>query len=187
MNTKLILASQSPRRARILREAGIDFIRVPSRIAENTAFDGPELVVKELACKKALNVALKHPGNPVLGADTIVFCKGRILNKPKDPADAMRLLRLQNGSWQTVYSGVALIWLDKGVLMAGFGASRCKARKLSGTELRALSSKHLDKAGAYAVQDAEDEFIERIDGRFDTVVGLPVDMVKKFLKRAKIT
>ena len=70
--------------------------------------------------------------------------------------------------------------------MTDFRASRCKARKLPEAELRALSSKHLDKAGAYAVQDAEDEFIEKIEGRFDTVVGLPIDIVKKFLRQAKI-
>ncbi|HBB68022.1 MAG: septum formation protein Maf [Elusimicrobia bacterium GWA2_56_46] len=187
MTTKLILASQSPRRARLLKEAGIAFTRIPSRIKETTTFKKPELVVKELSYKKALSVALKNPGRPVLGSDTIVFCKGRILNKPKNEADAMRLLRLQNGSWQTVYSGVSLLWLDKAIFLAGFGTSRCKARKLGGAELRMLASKHPDKAGAYAVQDAEDEFIEKIEGRFDTVVGLPMDLVKKFMKKAKIS
>jgi septum formation protein len=123
----------------------------------------------------------------VLGADTIVFCKGRVLNKPKHASDALRLLRLQNGSWQTVYSGVSLLWLEKGVFLAGFGASRCKARKLGEKELKTLASKHLDKAGAYAVQDAEDEFIEKIEGRFDTVVGLPMDLVRKFLRKAGLT
>lgn len=186
MTAKLILASQSPRRARLLKEAGIAFTTIPSRIKEVTTFKKPDLVVKELAYKKALSVALKHPGRPVLGADTIVFCKRQLLNKPNNVSDAMRLLRLQNGSWQTVYSGVSLLWLEKGIFLAGFGASRCKARRLSDAELKALSSKHPDKAGAYAVQDAEDEFIERIEGRFDTVVGLPVDLVKKFLKRAGI-
>lgn len=186
MAPKLILASQSPRRARLLKEAGIAFTRLPSRIEEKTSFRKPQLVVKELAYKKALSVALRRPGSPVLGADTIVHCKGRILNKPRDRADAMRLLRLQNGSWQTVYSGVSLVWLDKGIFLTDFGASRCKARRLSEAELRTLSSKHHDKAGAYAVQDAEDEFIEKIEGRFDTVVGLPVDLVKKFLRRAGI-
>mgnify|MGYP000857299805 CR=1 FL=1 len=186
MPAKLILASQSPRRARLLKEAGIPCTIIPSRIKETTTFKNPALIVKELAYKKALSVALKNPGRPVLGADTIVFCKGRMLNKPRNVRDALRLLRLQNGSWQTVYSGVSLLWLEKSMFFTDFGASRCKARKLSETELKTLSAKHLDKAGGYAVQDAEDEFIEKIEGRFDTVVGLPVDLVKKFLKRAKI-
>lgn len=181
---KLILASQSPRRARLLKEAGISFSTIPSRIKESSAYKKPGLIVKELAYKKALCVALKHPGRPVLGSDTIVFCKGRVLNKPRHDADAMRLLRLQNGSWQTVYTGVALLWLEKGVFLCDFDASRCKARKLGEAALKALSSRHPDKAGAYAVQDAEDEFIEKIEGRFDTVVGLPVNLVRRFLKKA---
>jgi len=184
VNNKLILASQSPRRVRLLKEAGIAFTKLPSRIKENSSFTKPELIVKELAYKKALSVALKNPGRPVLGADTIVFCKGRVLNKPKNNADALRLLRLQNGSWQTVYSGVSLLWLEKGVFLADFGASRCKARKLDAARLKELAGRHPDKAGAYAVQDAEDEFIEKIEGRFDTVVGLPMDLVKKFMKKA---
>lgn len=184
MRAKLILASRSPRRVRLLKEAGISFTKIPSRVNETATYKKPGLIVKELAYKKALSVALKNPGRPVLGADTIVFCKGRILNKPRHNADALRLLRLQNGSWQTVYSGVSLLWLEKGVFLCDFGASRCKARKLSDTELKALASRHPDKAGAYAVQDADDEFIEKIEGRFDTVVGLPMDLVRKFMKRA---
>ena len=184
--SKLILASRSPRRVRLLKEAGISFTKIPSRIKETATFKKPELIVKELAYKKALSVALKNPGRPVLWADTIVFCKGRVLNKPRHDADALRLLRLQNGSWQTVYSGVSLLWLEKGVFLCDFGASRCKARKLGAPELKALASRHPDKAGAYAVQDADDEFIEKIEGRFDTVVGLPMDLVRKFLKKAGI-
>ncbi|MBU2574226.1 MAG: septum formation protein Maf [Elusimicrobia bacterium] len=187
MNHILILASQSPRRERLLQEAGIGFTQLPSRIKEVSTFKDPGLIVKELAYKKALSVALKNPGRPVLGADTIVLCKGRILNKPKHRADALRLLKLQNGSWQTVYSGAALLWLEKGVFLCDFDASRCKARKLSEAGLKELASKHLDKAGAYAVQDADDEFIEKIEGRFDTIVGLPMNLVRKFMKRAGIS
>lgn len=186
MSAKLILASQSPRRSRLLREAGIPFTKMPSRVKETSSFKKPELIVKELAYRKALSVALKWPGRPVLGSDTIVFCKGRILNKPRHRADALRLLKLQNGSWQTVYSGAALLWLEKGVFLCDFDASRCKARRLGMDELKTLASKHLDKAGAYAVQDAEDEFIEKIEGRFDTVVGLPMNLVRKFLKKAEV-
>ncbi|MBI4802472.1 MAG: septum formation protein Maf [Elusimicrobia bacterium] len=186
MSALLILASQSPRRNRLLKEAGIGFTKLPSRIKEIPTFKAPGRIVKELAYKKALSVALKNPGRPVLGADTIVYCRGRILNKPKHRTDALRLLKLQNGSWQTVYSGVALLWLEKDLFLCDFDASRCKARKLSEAGLKALASRHLDKAGAYAVQDADDEFIEKIEGRFDTIVGLPMNLARKFLKQAGI-
>ncbi len=181
---KLILASRSPRRKELLTQAGIWYRAIPSDIEENSAYKRPALIVRELAYKKALSVALKHPGSPVLGSDTLVYCKGQVLGKPSGRKDALRLLRLQNGSWQAVHTGVALIWLDKGIFLSGGESSRCKARRLSEVELKDLSSKHHDKAGAYAVQDADDEFVEKIEGRFDTVVGLSMNLVRKFMKKA---
>jgi septum formation protein len=144
------------------------------------------MIVRELAYKKALSVALKHPGQPVLGSDTLVYCKGQVLGKPVNKEDALRLLRLQNGGWQSVHTGVALIWLEKELFLAGAEITRCKTRRLSEAELRALSVKHHDKAGAYAVQDTDDEFVEKIEGRFDTVVGLSMNLVRKFLKKAGV-
>lgn len=186
MMSVLILASKSPRRRQLLAEAGIKHRVVPSRIKEASDYKRPDLIVRELAYKKALSVALNHPGSPVLGSDTLVYCKRQVLGKPANLRDALRLLRLQNGSWQAVHTGVALIWLDKGLFLAGTEVSRCKARKLPETELKKLASKHHDKAGAYAVQDKDDFFVEKIVGRFDTVVGLPMNLVRKFIKKAKV-
>ncbi len=181
----LILASKSPRRKLLLRQAGIKYRTIPSHIKEVTSYKRPDLIVRELAYKKALSVALKHPGSPVLGSDTLVYCKGEVLGKPDGHKHALRLLRRQNGSWQAVHTGVALVWLDKGLFLAGSEVTRCKARKLSETELKGLASKHHDKAGAYAVQDKDDMFIEKIEGRFDTVVGLSMNLVRKFIKKAE--
>ncbi len=182
----LILASKSPRRKELLARAGIKYRVIPSHIDETSAYKRPAFIVRELAYKKALSVALKHPGSPVLGSDTLVYCKGEVLGKPKGRKNALRLLRLQNASWQAVHTGVALIWLDKGIFLAGSEVSRCRSRRLSEKELKGLASKHLDKAGAYAVQDKNDMFIEKIEGRFDTVVGLSMNLVRKFMKKAKI-
>ncbi len=181
----LILASRSPRRREMLAEAGIKYRVLPSRIEERTAYRRPDLIVRELAYKKALSVALGHPGSPVLGSDTLVYCKGKVIGKPDGTAHALRLLRLLNGSWQSVHTGVALVWLEKGIFLAGSEVSRCKARRLPETELRAMASKHHDKAGAYAVQDTGDAFIEKIEGRYDTVVGLSMNLVRKFLRKAR--
>lgn len=189
---RLILASKSPRRRELLRQAGVKHRVVPSHIDETPTYRRPALIVRELAYKKALSVALKYPGAPVLGSDTLVYCKGKVLGKPEGRTHAarhrhaMRLLRLQNGSWQAVHTGVALIWLEKGIFLAGARVSRCKARRLPETELRALASKHHDKAGAYAVQDKDDKFIEKIEGRFDTIVGLSMDLALKYLKKAGV-
>ncbi|OGS11735.1 MAG: hypothetical protein A2234_10330 [Elusimicrobia bacterium RIFOXYA2_FULL_58_8] len=182
----IILASKSPRRIKLLTQAGIRHRVIPSHIKENSSYKRPAMIVRELAYRKALSVALKHPGMPVLGSDTLVYCKGEVLGKPRGRKDALRLLRLQNGRWQAVHTGVALIWLEKGIFLAGAEISRCKARRLGEAELEELSTKHHDKAGAYAVQDADDEFVEKIEGRFDTVVGLSMNLVKKFLKKAGI-
>lgn len=183
--TTLILASKSPRRKELLAQARIKYRVIPSHIEETTSYKRPDLIVRELAYKKALSVALKHPGSPVLGSDTLVYCKGQVLGKPDGHKDALRLLRRQNGSWQAVHTGVALVWLDKGLFLAGSEVTRCKARKLSETELKGLAHKHHDKAGAYAVQDKDDMFIEKIEGRFDTVVGLSMNLVRKFIKKAE--
>jgi septum formation protein len=182
----LVLASRSPRRVALLREAGVKFVRRPSSCPETHSLKRPSAIVKALALEKAMDVAKRFPGSPVLGSDTLVFCKGKILGKPRSRAESLRLLRTQNGSWQTVYSGVALVWLDRGLVLTGLESSRCKVRRLGPARLEALAGKHMDKAGAYAVQDEEDEFVERIDGRFDTVVGLPMNLVKKFMRRAGI-
>lgn len=181
---RLILASKSPRRKELLAADGIKYRVVPSHVAEVSAYKRPALIVRELAYKKALSVALKHPGSPVLGSDTLVWCKGQALGKPAGHKDALRILRRLNGAWQAVHTGVALIWLDKGVFLAASDVTRCKARRLPETELRSLASKHHDKAGAYAVQDKDDAFIEKMDGRYDTVVGLSMNLVRKFMKKA---
>jgi septum formation protein len=180
----LILASKSPRRKKLLTEAGIAYQTIPSRVKEVSSFRRPALIVRELAYKKAVSVAQEHPSRPVLGSDTLVFCKGQVLGKPKHKKDALRLLSLQNGSWQTVHTGVSLIWIEKGVFLAGGESTRCRARALTRQELAEMSKKHLDKAGAYAVQDTDDIFISKMEGRFDTVVGLSMNLVRKFLKKA---
>ncbi|MCX5783188.1 MAG: Maf family protein, partial [Elusimicrobia bacterium] len=143
----------------------------------------PSAIVKSLALKKALKVARKFPDTPVVGADTIVVCRGKILGKPKNKKDALKLLHLQNGAWQSVYTGIAVVWNSRGKKLVACEVSRCKARKFSDEKLLRLAGKHLDKAGAYAAQDKNDPFIEKIIGPFDNVVGLPVKLLKKLLRK----
>jgi len=180
----MILASKSPRRREILTKAGFKFRIYPSPVAEKTEETEPGAVVRSLALQKASAVADLFPDEPVLGSDTVVYCKREILGKPKDAADAFRLLSLQNNSWQEVYTGVALVWRSRNIAWTESDVSRCKARELGEEELRVLSFKHLDKAGAYAVQDKDDGFIEKIEGRFDTIVGLSMNLVYKFMRKA---
>ncbi len=183
MKEPLILASASPRRRAILRAAGLSFRVDPSDVDENIAERNPRRLVVKLARLKALEVAKRHPGRLVLGADTIVVCRGEILGKPKDLADAVRMITLQSGTWQRVYTGTALargwrVWTDIAV-------SKVKARKLDAERLKRLAGKHMDKAGAYAVQDNKDPLVERIVGDRDNVVGLPMRSVRRLLARAR--
>ena len=182
----IILASKSPRRKQLLCEAGIKFECFPANIQESSAQKDPALRVKDLALQKALSVAQQFTDMPVLGSDTLVHCKGEILGKPHDIGDALRMLHRQNGSWQEVCTGVALVWKNRGLVFAEAAVSRCLARTLPEEILSEIAAKHLDKAGAYAVQDKDDHFIEKIEGSLDTVVGLPVFIVKKLLAKAGI-
>ncbi len=178
----LILASKSPRRIEILRTLGKKFEIIPSQCAEKSVKKRPSARVVELAMQKAFDVAKKYPAATVIGADTLVFCKGEIIGKPKDKADALRILNKLNGSWQSVYTGVCLVCKDTHKLVYGYDVSHCKARKLSAQQLAHYAGKHMDKAGAYAVQDDDDPFIEKIVGSRTNVVGFPVEFYQELRK-----
>ncbi|MDD5303429.1 MAG: Maf family protein [Elusimicrobia bacterium] len=180
---KLILASASPRRRAILRAAGVSFTVDPSGVDENISEKNPRRHVVKLARLKALDVAKRHPGHPVLGADTIVVCAGEILGKPKNLKDAVRMITLQSGRSQRVYTGTALaigrrVYTDVAVTVVF-------ARRLDADRLRRLAGKHMDKAGAYAVQDRHDPLVARIVGDRDNVTGLPMRSVRRLLARAR--
>ena len=179
---RLVLASASPRRRAILRAAGISFTADPSGVDENMNEKNPRRLVVRLARLKALDVARRHPGRLVLGADTIVVCAGEILGKPKDRTDALRMITLQSGRAQRVYTGTALV--VGGRVYTELAVTTVYARRLDTVRLRRLAGKHMDKAGAYAVQDRLDPFIERIVGDRDNVTGLPMRSVRRLLAKA---
>lgn len=179
---RLILASKSPRRIELLKSLGHSFEIIPSQSPEHSLYRRPSLRVKDLAVKKAFDVAKKYPAGVVIGADTLVYCKGEIIGKPKDKKDALRILKKLNGSWQSVYTGVCIMCLQEQKMLFGCDLSKCKARRLPPEALLHLAGKHMDKAGAYAVQDEEDPFIERIVGSKTNVVGFPVEFFEKLLK-----
>ena len=179
----LILASASPRRRAILRAAGVSFTVDPSGVDEAIRERNPRRLVIKLARLKALDVAKRHPGRLVLGADTIVVCRGQILGKPKNLKDAVRMITLQSGRSQRVYTGTALV-SGKRVYTA-VAVTKVYARRLDAAQLRALAGKHMDKAGAYAIQDRADPLVSHISGDRDNVTGLPMRSVRRLLARAR--
>ena len=179
---ELVLASKSPRRIEILKELGKTFEIIPSQNPEFTLYKRPSLRVTDLATQKAFDVARKYPGKLIIGADTLVFCQGEVIGKPKNKVDALRILRKLNGSWQRVYTGMCMMCLNEHKALYGYEVTKCKARTLSQAQLKQLAGKHMDKAGAYAVQDTEDPFIEKIVGSRSNVVGFPVELFEKMMK-----
>lgn len=180
---KLILASASPRRRAILRAAGVSFSVDPSGVDEAIRERNPRRLVIKLARLKALDVARRHPGRLVLGADTLVVCRGEILGKPKDLKDAVRMITLQSGRSQRVYTGTALV--AGGRVYTDVAMTKVYARLLPPERLRRLAGKHMDKAGAYAIQDRRDPLVARIAGDRDNVTGLPMRSVRRLLARAR--
>lgn len=187
---ELILASRSPRRKKILQQLArlwpITFKVIPSDISEelpSPARLAPAALVKTLALKKAAATAAKIKQGIVLGADTIVFLNNKIIGKPKDAQEAVKILRQLSGSKHWVYTGLALIEKPSGRKLVGFEKTRVSMRKFSRDEIKRLAGKHLDKAGAYAIQEGEDAFVEKIEGDYYNVVGLPVKKLAQMLSK----
>ncbi|HBU69569.1 MAG TPA: septum formation protein Maf [Elusimicrobia bacterium] len=180
----IILASGSPRRIELLKKCGLKFKIIPSGACEETLKRMPSAIVRELALRKADFVAKNNPQAVVIGADTIVVLKGEIIGKPKHAKDAARILANLNGSYHRVYSGVALVCAGKKTVE--YAVSRVKMRRLSAGEIADFSHKHLDKAGAYAVQEKGDAFVEKIEGDYFNVVGLPMKLLKRMLKKYSV-
>lgn len=182
----IILASASPRRRQILKQFGYKFQVRPSRIKEE-GYHGlsPSELVKKLACDKAVAVARETKGNAlVVGADTIVVKDGEILGKPRDAQHAAEMLQKLSGSIHAVYTGVAVINTSHWKIAVGYEKTEVKMKRLLHEEIKVFSRRHLDKAGAYAVQEEKDIFVEKIKGCYYNVVGLPVRLLKKLISQA---
>ncbi len=180
---KIVLASGSPRRAEILSSVGWSFEKyVPDIDESELAGESPEIYVQRLAKTKAETVAVKFRDKIVLGADTTVVIEDRIIGKPKDFDDARRMLEMLSGKWHEVLTGVAIVKNEKSVV--GLQSTKVKFNEMSADEIRFLVEKGepLDKAGAYAVQAQAALFIEKIEGDYWNVVGLPISLVYEFYK-----
>ena len=182
-NSKLILASASPRRAELLRNAGIAFSAQATDVPERRRRgESPGKFAERLAREKARAIRARRPRSLVLGADTIVVIGDRVLGKPRDRRDARRMLRLLSGRTHRVTTAVCLA--GPGVEDARSETTRVTMRKLSEKEIRdyVASGEPTDKAGAYAIQGLASRFVSRIEGCYFNVVGLPVPLVYRMLR-----
>jgi septum formation protein len=178
----LILASSSPRRAELLAAAGIAFEMVKVEVDESMQrLEPPGDHVRRLAREKAEAALRDHPDRVVLGADTVVL-GGEMMGKPRDAADAVRMLRLLSGREHEVLTSVALV--SKRGAVIEVSRTRVWMNPLTDAEIAeyVATGEPLDKAGAYGIQGLGSKFIDRIQGSYPNVVGLPVALVYRLLK-----
>lgn len=181
---KLVLASKSPRRSEILKNAGIDFtVRVAD--ADETIHEGtkPEDAVVFLAARKAMAVPREND-EVVLGADTVVVLDDMILGKPKDKDDAFNMIKRLSGRVHSVFTGVCAI--GNGISLTFAEETKVEFYPLSDNEIYDYinTNEPYDKAGAYGIQGLASKFIRGIEGDYFNVVGLPVSSVyKKIIKK----
>lgn len=180
----LVLASKSPRRSEILKNAGIDFtIRVADADETIPAGTNPQDAVVFLAARKALAVE-RAEDETVLGADTIVVLDGKILGKPKDREDAFNMLRSLSGRVHSVFTGVCAV--GNGISLTFAEETKVEFYSLTDDEINEYldTDEPYDKAGAYGIQGIASKFIRGIEGDYFNVVGLPISSVyKKIIKK----
>ena len=181
---KIILASASPRRRQLMQEAGYNFEIIVSS-AEEIQISNPIELVRINAENKAKDVARKNPNRLGLGSDTIVAFAEKVLGKPKDLTEAFDMLKMLQGNSHSVYTGVSFAMFDgqKFSTKTDVQESKVIFKKLSDADIKNYLQKVnvLDKAGAYAAQECGELIIEKIDGDFDNVMGLPMRLVKNLL------
>ncbi len=178
----LVLASASPRRKELLAQAGYEF-EVHAAAIEETRRDDeePAAYVRRLALEKAQAVARQFPDATVIGADTTVAFQHHVLEKPKDGADAKRMLRLLSGQTHQVHTGIAVV--HGGYAEAHVETTDVVFRAIEEAELQTYldSGDPMDKAGAYGIQGYAARWIPRIQGDYFNVVGLPIAALVKLL------
>lgn len=178
----LVLASKSPRRKEFLEKANLEFIidTVETEEVLNNELSIEDALI-DIAKQKVMPVFNKHQNDIVLGADTIVVCDNQILGKPKNIEHAKEMLRLLSNKEHYVMTGVVIKSHEKEISFVE--KTKVYFKKLTESDIEILTTKEnvLDKAGSYAIQGVAGNYIEKIDGDYDNVVGLPIAKVLKYI------
>lgn len=183
---KLVLASTSQRRHELMKLSGIPFeIYVPK--VDETCFGTPDTQVMEIAKRKALYCAQNMSNRTIIAADTLVAIDDLVLGKPRDAQDAFKMLSILNGRTHQVYTGVCLV--NNGTIDADYALTDVTFAELTEFEIRhyIASKEPMDKAGSYAIQGMGGMFIEKINGSYSNVIGMPMSLVRRMLiKQSKM-
>lgn len=183
----MILASASPRRRELLTQIGVLFTVDPADIDESLLVqEAPLAYVERMAREKAQAVAVRHPGDTVLGSDTTVVCDGAILAKPVDRDDAVRMLTALSGRSHQVLTAVALVTGER--VRSQVVTTEVRFRELSIDEIHAYvaTGEPMDKAGAYGIQGFGAVFVADMKGSYSNVVGLPLTETAALLRQSDV-
>ena len=188
----VILASASPRRRQLMSEAGYEFTVVPPEVDESAfAVDKADPVeyAKRLALAKAKSIAPKYPDSLVIGADTIVDFRGRIIGKAADAEEAEQITRKLFSAPHKVITGVAIVRLSNDTELVRSDSTTVYPRKMTADQIadHIKGGSWRDKAGAYAIQETGDEFVEKIEGSLTNVMGLPMELMESLLAQLKVS
>lgn len=180
---KIILASASPRRKALLEQTGLKFIVCPSNyreIIDETL--PPQKLVEKFALEKAKDVFNKHKNSVIISADTVVSCGGKILGKPRDKAEAKEMLEFLSGKAHSIVTGFTIIFGEN--IITKSEETKIFMKHLSPQDISdyITTREPMDKAGAYAIQEKGNALIEKIEGDFDSAIGLPVKILLKELE-----
>lgn len=183
---KLILASGSERRDYLLSWLNIPFDVVVSDFDEESIYEvDPEKLVKRLAYEKARMVVFELGDGFVIGADTVVYCDGKVIGKPKDEKDAFQILKKLSGNKHLVYTGVCVFNAATGIVEKAVEKTMVEFRNLSDKEIKdyVATGEPMDKGGAYAIQMGAAGFVKKVEGSYTNVVGLPLVLLAKLLEK----
>lgn len=186
---KIILVSTSPRRNGLLQQIGLEFEVIPSKYKEDMSLKlKPKEMVMAFAQGKAIDVAKDLKEGVVIGVDTFVVFKGEKLGKPKSKENATKILKIISGKNINVFSGICIIDIDNGKKILEHEVTKVKLKKLTDEEINNYvnTGEPLDKAGAFGIQERGAIFIEKIDGCYSNVVGLPLHCLYNNLKEIGI-
>ncbi len=186
---KIILASGSPRRKELLEQIGVKFEVQPSEYEEDMSKDmRPSELVKYLSRKKAEDVANNNKKSIVISADTIIAFKGKVLGKPKDKVDSTIMLKEMSDSVHSVFTGYTIWDTDSQRVLTSSVETKVFFKNISEKEIEAYveTGDPLDKAGAYAIQSLGAVLVEKIEGDFYNVMGLPISSLVEDLKTFEV-
>ena len=186
---KIILASKSSRRKHLLSRILNNFKVIDSKLNESKVkIDKPSKYCKKLAQLKARKIAQNHTNDIIIGADTIVYLKKKILGKPKDYNEAFNMLKKLSGQTHTVYTGVSILSINQNLNINFSEKTNVTFYEISDNQIDwyITNNNPYDKAGSYGIQDGSQLFVKSMNGNYENVIGLPISKIYRYFIELKV-